>query len=86
MSEPQTPPEVAAAASVPAALDLSDLTLIGVFRGPESARVLLRLPSGEIAEHALGDQLSEGQIVSIGEDWITLARNGRETVLRMPGA
>ncbi|KPP87152.1 MAG: Type IV pilus biogenesis [Rhodobacteraceae bacterium HLUCCA08] len=75
----------AAAATVEAAVPLSETILIGVLSGPEGASALLRLASGDILRVAPGDDSRAGQVLAVGEDRVILRRPGGQQVLTLPG-
>ncbi len=82
----ETPAAVAEAARLADAIDLSEIALIGLFRGPDSTRVMLRLPSGRISTIGLGDRSRAGTLIAVGDDFARFLRGGVETELRMPAS
>ncbi len=86
MTDQTTPPEVAAAASRPVSLSLSDLTLIGTFTGPEGGRALIRNPGGEIVQVTVGDETPAGTVVVVAETHLLLVRGTESIVLPLPDA
>ena len=84
--EPETPAAVGDDASMADVIDLSEITLIGIFRTPDSARTMLCLPSGRITSVNLGERSRAGRLVEVGEDWARFERAGAETELHMPSS
>lgn len=84
MTDQAPTPETAAAASVPDALPLNELALIGVFEGPEGATALIRLATGEIVKVAPGTMIGPSQVVAIGDGAMVLARGSETSRLTLP--
>ncbi|WP_163850974.1 amidophosphoribosyltransferase [Pseudooceanicola aestuarii] len=76
-----------AAARATATVGLADgePVLLGTF-GPDRARgALLRVNRGRTLKVKVGDQVSGGQVVAIGDGTMVLARGGQAQRLNIPG-
>jgi hypothetical protein len=75
---------VAKKATVARAIDLEEMSLIGVF-GTERARyALVRQPNGRIARVKVGDRLDGGRVVAIGDTELRYQKSGNTLTLRLP--
>ncbi|MGZ9810461.1 hypothetical protein ACXN5S_08350 [Pseudoroseicyclus sp. H15] len=81
----QTPPEVAAAATVSAELPETGILLIGTFVAADGGAALLRLSDGSISRVQPGDETGAGEVVAIGDGQVTFSRNGESVTLGMVG-
>lgn len=68
------------------AIDLGQLSLLGVMQTADGAAALLRHPAGRIARVIVGDRVGRWQIGAIDDTRVTLLRNGEATALRLPEA
>jgi len=86
MSETDEAAALAAAhATVPEALPLNELTLIGLINGAEGATALLRSARGGIARVAVGDAAFGVTITAIGTEQVILTdRWGRTQSMDLP--
>ncbi|OIQ29878.1 MAG: hypothetical protein BM562_10845 [Alphaproteobacteria bacterium MedPE-SWcel] len=75
---------VARQATVPRALNLRHLNLIGVYGKPSERRALVRLPSGRYVKVKVGDRIDGGRIVAIGEGQLQYQKGGRNQTITMP--
>ncbi len=75
---------VAAQATIPHALRLRKLNLIGVYGTPSRRRALVRLANGRYVKVQVGDRLNGGKVIAIGESSLRYQKNGRNHELRMP--
>ncbi|MEM9009630.1 MAG: hypothetical protein AAGE18_00265 [Pseudomonadota bacterium] len=75
---PATPTAVAQAATIPDAINLDAISLIGVYGSTSSRRALIRLPNGRFVRVARGGNLDGWEVLAIDEDSLRL-RRGRET-------
>ena len=76
---------VARAATQRDAIDLSQITLIGIYGTETTRSALVRLPgSGNYEKVEAGDRLDGGQIRSIRQDSLIYVKNGRTITLEMP--
>ncbi|PTW44139.1 hypothetical protein [Rhodovulum kholense] len=80
-----TTASVAKQATLPDAINLRDLNLIGVFGSSADRRALLRLPSGRFVKVKVGDSIDGGQVAAIGETQLRYVKHGRNIVLDLPG-
>lgn len=82
----QTPPQVAQTAAQPDVLPLRELTLIGLFSGPQGNRALLRSGRGQIAEVSAGDAAFGHTVAAVAESHVMLTnRMGQTFSIQMPG-
>ena len=63
---------------------LNRIMLLGVAGPAEAPRALVRLPDGSTHKVTEGDTLDGGQVRGIAENQLSLIRNGRERILRLP--
>jgi hypothetical protein len=75
---------VAKAATVKNAINLSRLNLIGVSGTPSKRRALLRMPSGRFVRVAIGDRVDGGRVAAIGETSLSYVKKGRNRILKIP--
>lgn len=80
----QTSDETAEAATLSGALPLDQLSLIGLFHGPDGGQALLRLTDGEIVRVGTGAAVAGGRVTAISRDAVRLRHGARELILRMP--
>lgn len=81
----QDTPTAAQTATVPAALELNNLNLIGLMAGQNGAAALLRASNGKIARVSAGDVAFGVTVTAIGEDMILMTdRWGRTRSLALP--
>lgn len=96
-SQPQAQPKVATTnpvipssasvarqATVKNALDLRNVSLIGVYGKPSDRRALVRLSNGRYQKVQVGDRIDGGKVAAIGETELRYIKNGRDVVLKMP--
>lgn len=74
---------VAQAATEEGAINLRNMTLIGVFGSSANRRALLRLPNGRMVRVQQGDTVDGGRVAAIGENRVQYVKNGRNTVLEV---
>ncbi len=84
---PEPDPALAAAkATMPDALDLRSLALIGVMDAYDGPAALLRSARGGIARVTVGQEAFGAQITAIGEAQVIVTdRWGRTLALELPG-
>ncbi|MGC9367973.1 MAG: hypothetical protein ACP5DX_00400 [Paracoccaceae bacterium] len=75
---------VAKQATLPNAINLRDLNLIGIYGSASNRRALVRLKSGRYVKVQVGDRLDGGQVTAISADVLRYTKRGREHVLEMP--
>lgn len=75
---------VAKAATVRNAINLSKVNLIGVYGKPSSRRALVRLSNGRYKKVQVGDRIDGGRISAIGDSELRYEKNGRNVILKMP--
>ncbi|TCP60851.1 hypothetical protein EV663_10725 [Rhodovulum bhavnagarense] len=80
-----TTASVAKQATLPNAINLRQINLIGVYGTDNARRALLRLPSGRYVKVQVGDRVDGGQVAAIGEDSLSYVKGGRSTMLELPG-
>lgn len=84
MSEP-LPALAAEKATLPDALELNTLSVIGVIMGHDGAAALLRSSRGEIARVGIGGEVFGVQVTAIGDTQVVLTdRWGRTQALALP--
>lgn len=77
-------PLVAEHATLPAALRLRSVTLIGIVGPTANPSALLRLSGGRILKLDVGDKSPAGTVAAIGGNAVRLSRRGRIKTLRIP--
>lgn len=75
---------VARSATVRNAINLSRVSLIGVYGTPSKRRALVRLPNGSYKKVKSGDRLDGGKVTGIGESDLRYSKSGRTVTLKMP--
>ncbi len=75
---------VARAATERGGLTTNGLTLIGIFGTGATPRALVRLASGRVMRVKVGDRLSGGKVIAIGEGRLVLLKGTRRITLKMP--
>ncbi|WP_212523948.1 hypothetical protein [Actibacterium sp. MT2.3-13A] len=75
---------VAKQATLPNAINLREINLIGIYGSSVDRRALVRLKSGRYVKVQVGDQLDGGQVTAIGEGELRYVRRGRNEVLKLP--
>lgn len=88
-SETATPSDtplslVAKHATLPAALHLRSLTLIGIVGPTATPSALLRQKDGRILKLDVGDSSPVGTLAAIDHNSVRLSRNGRIKTLSLP--
>ena len=71
-----TPAHVAAHATISDAIDLSELTLLGVMRAPDGPAALLRSPRGEIVRAQMGASAFGYTVAAVGDSLVQLTDRG----------
>ncbi len=79
-----TAQSVAAAATDQNAINLRQISLIGVYGNPSNRRALVRLGNGRFVKVSLGDRLDGGRVAAIGESYLDYTQRGRTYRLEMP--
>ena len=67
------------------AIDLSTLSLLGIFGATESLGALLRTRRGDILRVHPGDQVENMRVAAIGTDRVIVEQRGKRIELTMPG-
>ncbi|MCO8144556.1 hypothetical protein NHN26_04900 [Rhodovulum tesquicola] len=80
-----TTASVARQATLPKAINLRQINLIGVYGSSGERRALVRLANGRYEKVKVGDRLDGGQVAAIGESDLRYVKNGRNVVLDLPG-
>ncbi|MEL6680113.1 MAG: hypothetical protein AAFQ51_15515 [Pseudomonadota bacterium] len=65
-------------------LDVTQISLIGVFGTPQSRRALLRLSTGDFVRVSQGGSVNGWQVIAISPSSIRLSREGEVQVLDLP--
>ncbi|SOC05024.1 hypothetical protein [Rhodobacter maris] len=78
-----TTASVARQATQKNAIDLGEVTLIGLFGTPNNRRALVRLPNGRFYRVAVGDRLDGGKVTAIGETQMTYQKGSRPITLKL---
>ncbi|MGC1430166.1 MAG: hypothetical protein WA822_16370, partial [Albidovulum sp.] len=74
---------VAKQATIKNALDLGEISLIGVFGSSANRRALVRMPTGRMIKLKIGDRLNGGKVAAIGDSELSYVKSGRTYVLKM---
>lgn len=75
---------VAKQATLPNAINLRQVNLIGIYGSASNRRALVRLKSGRYVKVQVGDRLDGGRVTAIGESELHYAKRGRDEVLKLP--
>ena len=75
---------VARSATVPNAINLRRVNLIGVYGKPSNRRALVRLGNGRYQKVVVGDRIEGGRVSAIGDNELRYTKNGRNVILQMP--
>lgn len=78
-----TAASVAREATQKNALDLSKISLIGLYGTPSSRRALVRMPNGRFFKLQVGDRIDGGQVTAIGESQMTYQKGNRPITLKL---
>ena len=77
---------VARRATVPNAINLRRVNLIGVYGTPSARRALVRLPSGRYVKVSVGDRVDGGKVSAIGKSDLRYVKKGKNITLKMPSS
>lgn len=88
MSEPTSDPALAAAkATMPDALSLNALSVIGLMQAHDGATALLRSARGQVVRVHVGDDIFGGSVTAISDDLVVFTdRWGRVQTLQLPSS
>ena len=75
---------VAKKATYANALNMSKISLIGVFGSPSSRYAMVRQPGGRFVKVEVGDRIDGGRIAAISEREVSYVKNGQTHTLSMP--
>ena len=75
---------VAKQATLPNAIKLREINLIGVYGSASDRRALVRLKTGRYVKVQVGDRVDGGQVTAISADALHYSKRGREVVLTLP--
>lgn len=75
---------VARQATVQNAINLRQLSLIGVYGTSSQRRALLRLRNGRYVKVEVGDRIDGGRVSAIGDSALQYTKGGRNITLQMP--
>jgi hypothetical protein len=75
---------VARSATLPNAINLRRINLIGVYGKPDSRRALVRLSNGRYQKVQVGDRIDGGRVAAIGNTELRYTKGGRNVVLQIP--
>lgn len=70
-------------ATVKNAVDLGDITLIGVYGSSANRRALVRMPTGRFIKIKVGDRLDGGTVAAIGDNSVSYVKRGKTIVLAL---
>lgn len=70
-------------ATVKNAINLGDITLIGVYGSSANRRALVRMPTGRFIKIKVGDRLDGGTVAAIGDNSVSYVKRGKTIVLAM---
>lgn len=70
-------------ATVKNALNLSEISLIGVYGSSASRRALIRMPTGRFIKVKVGDRFDGGTIAAIGDSEVSYVKRGKTILLKM---
>ena len=79
-----TSASVAKQATVKDAVNLSQLTLIGIYGSDSRRYALVRQPNGRLVKVKVGDKLDGGKVAAITTSELTYQKSGRAVTLEMP--
>lgn len=79
-----TPPAVAAQATIPGALAMDGLALLGTVTSASRPVALLRTRRGGIERVTLGDSVGGARVAAITDGAVHVIRNGTATAIIMP--
>ncbi|MDU8943079.1 hypothetical protein [Ovoidimarina sediminis] len=79
-----TSASVARQATIPNAINLRRVNLIGVYGSATDRRALLRLPSGRYVKVKVGDKVDGGRVRAIGDGQLIYVKGGRDMTLTVP--
>lgn len=68
------------------AIDLHEMSLLGIFGSDDAPGALLRTRKGNILRVSEGDTVENMKIAAIGADSVTIERRGKRVELAMPGS
>jgi type IV pilus biogenesis protein PilP len=71
-------------ATVKNAINLSKVSLIGIYGTPSNRRALVRLPNGKYVKVKKGDRLDGGRVQQIEQSSLRYIKSGRQRTLKMP--
>lgn len=74
---------VARQATVKNALNLSEISLIGVYGSAASRRALIRMPTGRFIKVKVGDRFDGGTVAAIGDSEVSYVKRGKTILLKM---
>lgn len=75
---------VAKQATLPDAINLHKVNLIGIYGSTSNRRALVRLKSGRYVKVQMGDRLDGGTVTAIGETELRYRKGNRDHVLELP--
>ncbi|WP_444454963.1 hypothetical protein ACTTAI_06405 [Rhodobacter capsulatus] len=78
-----TAASVAREATQKNALDLSKISLIGLYGNPNNRRALVRMPNGRFFKLQVGDRIDGGQVTAIGDNQMTYQKGSRPITLKL---
>ncbi len=74
---------VARQATIKNAINLRDVSLIGVYGSSKNRRALVRLPTGRMIKVKVGDRLDGGKVAAIGDSDLSYVKRGKTVVLKI---
>ncbi|MDI3337042.1 hypothetical protein QKW60_11520 [Defluviimonas aestuarii] len=74
---------VAKQATIKNAINLSEISLIGIYGSSANRRALVRMPNGRYVKLKIGDRLDGGQVAAIGASELSYVKRGKTIVLKI---
>ena len=78
------PRGVARAATLPGAMNLHDVSLVGVYGRPNDRRALVRLGNGGFVKVQVGSDLDGGRVSAIGDSVLNYVKRGKTIAIQLP--
>lgn len=74
---------VAKQATIKNAINLREISLIGIYGSSANRRALVRMPNGRYVKLKIGDRLDGGQVAAIGDSELSYIKRGKTIVLKI---
>tara|TARA_R110002051_G_scaffold50724_3_gene97905 strand:- start:18664 stop:21069 length:2406 start_codon:yes stop_codon:yes gene_type:complete len=85
-SSGSVPRGVARAATLSDAMNLHDVSLVGVYGRPNQRRALVRLGNGRFVKVQVGSSLDSGRVTAIGDSVLNYVKRGKTIALQLPSS